>query len=265
MPPPVFAAFHATDTASDLPIVDCRRKLAQRRSIRQLVAPGVPLPLRRTYFEIDKTAREASPLTPLPLCGKARGEGIWDFKTRSKLANRERVMKMSRNRIAWAIVCGLCGAIGCGGQEAAKKEGPTYEELVTTLNQELGILEKLETKRKEMIAQYETEKRPDVNERIGAIGDLIGSIGDAGKKEAASPPADPNAALDQAVGDAERTAELTSKLLKSISEGEGEQAKIVYSKEFQKELDALDAEIEAQKGRVERARQARDAAEAKRQ
>lgn len=39
----------------------------------------------RTCFEIDKIAREASPILPLPRAGEGWGEGNSNFKTRSKI------------------------------------------------------------------------------------------------------------------------------------------------------------------------------------
>ncbi len=78
---------------------------------------------------------------------------------------------------------------------------------------------------------------------------------------------DPNAALDQAVENAQNTKDVFSQLLDSVTqppadESEEEVAmRTEMTAEFEKQLEALDEEIEKQKQRVERARQARDDAE----
>ena len=77
-------------------------------------------------------------------------------------------------------------------------------------------------------------------------------------------------ALDQAVENAEKAQEVAAQLLKTMTsaaqadrDAAGQQ--IPYSEEFQQQLAAIDKEIEEQKARVERARQARDVAEQKKQ
>ena len=100
---------------------------------------------------------------------------------------------------------------------------------------------------------------------LKSVADLISSAGAASKEGSAAPSTDPNVALDQAVKNAEKPSRSRLKLLESMaqaSEGEGEE-QVVYSEEFQKQLAELDAEIAAQQARVDRARQARDAAEQK--
>ncbi len=121
-----------------------------------------------------------------------------------------------------------------------------------------------------MIDQYEAQHRPSADNALKSLTDAITSAGDATREGASDPPTDPNAALDRAVENAEKAQEVASQLLKTMTsatqadrEAAGQQ--IPYSEEFQQQLAAIDKEIEEQKARVERARQARDAAEQKKQ
>ncbi len=169
------------------------------------------------------------------------------------------------NRVGyWALLL-LLTCIGCSSskEEAPKEVGPSYAELVIIYNAELEALDRLERKRKEMITDYEEEHRPNAQETLQSLTNLIDSAGAVNREAGAAPPADPNAALDQAVSDAEKAQQVASQLLHSMtqaSEQEKSHQQVVYSEAFQQQLAALDAEIEAQRKRAENARQARDAA-----
>jgi hypothetical protein len=134
-------------------------------------------------------------------------------------------------------------------------------------NAEQESLDRLENKRKVMVEEYEAAHRPQVDPSVQPLTDLLGAAGGLAGDAAATPPADPNAALDQAVLEAQKAQQVASQMLQSMSQAAAQQnqpqQQIVYSPEFQQQLAALDAEIVAQKERVDRAREARDAAEQK--
>lgn len=178
----------------------------------------------------------------------------------------------SLNRVGVLAFAMLLSGIGCSASKEAPKEvGPSYAELVIIYNAELETLDRLERKRKELITEYETQNRPptqdaQAQEALKSLTNLIGSAGELNREMGATPPADPNAALDKAVSDAEKAQQVASQLLQSAtqaSESDAGSQPIVYSEEFQQQLAALDAEIEAQRQRADNARQARDAAEQK--
>lgn len=159
----------------------------------------------------------------------------------------------------------LCGCTG--KQEPAQPAGPTYAELVMIYNAEQEALDRLERKRKEMVEEYEAANLPQVDPSLQPLTDLLGAAGGLAGDAAATPPSDPNAALDHAVLEAQKAQQVASQMLQSMSQAAAQQnqpqQQIVYSPEFQQQLAAVDAEIAAQKQRVDKAREARDAAEAK--
>lgn len=152
---------------------------------------------------------------------------------------------------------------GCSGSIANPQ--PSYADLVDTYNGELETLERLEKRRADLIAGYQAKLRPEADQAIQALTDVLNSAGQPGGQLAADGAADPQAALDRAVASAEQTQQVTSQLLdaamQSAQEGKAHAAE--YPEELQRELAALDEEIESQRARVERARAARDAAEPK--
>ena len=171
----------------------------------------------------------------------------------------------SKNRVGLWAVAVLCFCIGCSSsKEEPKSDEPTYAELVVIHNGELQALDRLERKRKELVTEYEAKHRPEGEVTLKSVADLISSAGAASKEGSAAPSTDPNVALDQAVENAEKAQQATSKLIETMAQAGGEgEGQVVYSEEFQKQLADLDAEIAAQQARVDRARQARDAAEQK--
>lgn len=165
--------------------------------------------------------------------------------------------------LALVAPAAIVAAGGCSGSIANPQ--PSYAELAVTYNAELETLERLERKRAELIADYERQMAPDADQAIRALTDVLNSAGEAGRLAAADTAGDPNAALDQAISSAENTQDVTSQLLESALQTTRTDAPqtVTYPPELQKQLDALDQEIEEQRARVERARAARDAAEAK--
>lgn len=152
--------------------------------------------------------------------------------------------------------------IGCG---PVQEEGPSYADLVVTYNAEVEALDRLERKRAEMIAAYERTLRPSAEDALKSLNDVLNSQTAAEGEGASELPADPNEMLDQAVANAERSHEAASKLLAAAVQpsGDGESLESQYSEEFKQQLAEIDAEIAKQRERVERARKARDEAEAK--
>lgn len=153
--------------------------------------------------------------------------------------------------------------VGCGPGEVDSE--PSYADLVVIYNAELGSLDRLEKKRSELIATYEKQHRPDADHAIEAISAALSST--TAENREAGGALDPQAVLDQAVENAEKTQQVVSQLLDVVATqaegGEAAAQEVPYSEEFKLELAALDEEIEKQQARVERARQARDAAETK--
>ena len=129
--------------------------------------------------------------------------------------------------------------IGCS-EPAPEESGPSYADLVTVYNAELQSLDRLERKREELMAKHEAALKPST---------------------------DPNELLDRAVEHAEKAQDLTSRLLESVSSAaepteEEIQKRAELTEQFERELAAIDEQIVEQKARVDRAREARDAAEA---
>ena len=161
----------------------------------------------------------------------------------------------------------LC-LIGCGGPTAEEK-GPSYAELVTIYNAELQSLDRLERKREELTTKHQAALGPSAEDAAKAIDALLASANEAGKQLDPNGAADPSELLDRAVAHAEKTHDLTSELLKSVSSAaepteEEVQKQAELTKQFERDLAAIDKQIAAQKVRVDRALKARDAAEAAR-
>ena len=153
--------------------------------------------------------------------------------------------------------------IGC-----ATDNEPTYADLVAIYNAELSALDRLEKKKQELIANHEAQLRPSSDDAMQVLSDVLTTAASEFTREA-DPDAglDPNAALDQAVENAQNTKDVFSQLLDSVTQPpadeseEDEARRTEMTAEYEKQLAALDEEIEKQKQRVERARQARDDAE----
>lgn len=167
----------------------------------------------------------------------------------------------------------LLSAIGCGprGGEAS---GPSYADLVVLYNAEMETLDRLQKKRADLIEEYQRQHQPDADQAVQALVGVLNSAAPGNSEAENGEPLDPNAALDRAVESAEKAQQASSQLLETAIQAsrtaDGEDGgrdsvhpEGVYPKELQRQLETLDAEIEKQKARVERARQARDAAEPK--
>jgi hypothetical protein len=161
-------------------------------------------------------------------------------------------MKSSLSAKVLACIMSL-SIVGCGPTEINVTKKAGYSDLVVTYNAEVQSLDNLEGKRKTLIAEYAIKAQED------ALKSAMSSLEAAGKQKL---PAKPNDALDQAVASAELQAGLLEKLGQS-STNSTTTDKAVYPEELKRKLAELDAEIAKQKERVERARNARDAAESK--
>ena len=161
-----------------------------------------------------------------------------------------------------AHMCFLLFALaiaGCGPMDVTVNKKTSYADLVVTYNAEVETLDKLEAKRKELIAEHTRVAQQR------AIREAVESVGSGSQGNISS---DPNEALDQAVAAAELQSQLQKGLLNSLEQpSQSHDATSTAEKEFPAELKAqlaeVDAEIAKQKQRVERARAARDAAESK--
>jgi hypothetical protein len=156
--------------------------------------------------------------------------------------------------------------VGCTAEKPVRENQPSYADLVVTYNAEMESLDRLERKRKELVADYEQKQRPNPEDAVKALTDALNSATTSGGEGTAAP-ADPQAILDQAVQNAEKAQQVASDLLKATTQPATEPAagetpeQQASSEEFQRQLAQLDQEIAKQRERVERARQARDAAE----
>ena len=143
--------------------------------------------------------------------------------------------------------------LGCGPTEINVTKKSSYADLVVIYNAEVQALDNLETKRKNLIAEYSEKAQAE------AIKAAMNSLESVAKSASAS---SPNNALDQAVSAAESQAQLLKKLDDSRGTS-SPNANAEFPEELKRKLSELDAEIAKQKERVDRARNARDAEEAK--
>ena len=169
---------------------------------------------------------------------------------------------------AWATVTLI--AAGCGGEVQQEEAGPSYADLVVTYNAELAALDRLEQKKETLLQKIEAVGLPTSEDALKLLDKMLTSGLPSSDDEAANAAADPHATLDRLVEraqDAQDTQNAVRDLLGSIGEqpantpeqtAENEQIK----NDLSRELEALEKEIATQRQRVERARQARDAAEA---
>ncbi|MCC7334921.1 MAG: hypothetical protein IT422_07490 [Pirellulaceae bacterium] len=144
---------------------------------------------------------------------------------------------------------------GCGPADFNFTKKPSYADLVVTYNAEVETLDNLEEKRKSLIADYVGQLQRNAME--AAVESI--KTGDAKRV-----PENPNQALDKAVAAAEMQAQLQSGLLDGLGlSNESAESTADYPEELKSKLAELDAEIASQKERVQRAKDARDAAQPK--
>lgn len=180
----------------------------------------------------------------------------------------------------------LIAITGCS-QTPPAETGPSYADLVVTYNAELASLDRLESRREKIAAEYAVAIKPP-SEGLGSLGQLEGLV-EAAKQlqsEGGIDPntVDPNALLDQLAERGNNAGDLAGQLLEgltgeksagnqSAAEAEedagdesatDEQAAALdeIRAKFEPQLAELDKEIDEQKKRVDRAKAARDAAEA---
>ena len=144
---------------------------------------------------------------------------------------------------------------GCGPADFNFTKKPSYADLVVTYNAEVETLDKLDEKRKSLIADYVGQvQRKAMEAAVESI-----KAGDASRV-----PDNPNQALDKAVAAAEMQAQLQSGLMNGLGlSTDSAESTADYPEELKGKLAELDAEIASQKERVQRAKDARDTAQPK--
>jgi hypothetical protein len=176
------------------------------------------------------------------------------------------IVKLTRSICLLAVLAAIVLS-GCGGGSAPNNQ-PSYADLVVTYNAELETLERLERQRGELVSEFERQLMPSTEDAVKALSDVLGAAA-GGNRPDSGEPLTPDRALDLAVESAERTGQATTQLLEAATQAsqtpdaELTPEQVQLKETFEKELAALDEQIEEQKARVERARQARDAAEAR--
>ena len=150
-------------------------------------------------------------------------------------------------------------SLGCGQPaETPKETGPSYADLVTIHSAELAALDRL--------AKYNARQSPSPEKALQALGDVLNT---ARQSETPSEPIetlDPNALLDRAADQAQKTQDVADQILDSFAQDAAEVEKRgeELSLQLQRELEEIDKQIEKQRERVRRAAAERDAAEAAR-
>lgn len=158
------------------------------------------------------------------------------------------------------LVAALLSAVvmanaGCGPADITFTKKPSYTDLVVTYNAEVETLDNLESKRKSLIADYVGQAQRKAMETA------VKSIQTGG---ANGVPDNPNQALDQAVAAAEMQTQLQSGLMDGLGlSTDSAESTAEYPEELKGKLTELDSEIASQKERVQRAKDARDAAQPK--
>ena len=175
--------------------------------------------------------------------------------------------RFSRNvaLLSITVASSLVGLVGCS-PPAAKESGPSYAELLSIYNSELQALDRLEGKRDELIAMHQAALEPPTEDAAQTLDSLLSSANEAVKQIDLEGVTDPNELLDRAVEHAAQAGEVASGLLESVTAAaepteEELQKQAELTAQFERELAAIDDEIAAQQARVDRAREARDAAE----
>ncbi len=166
-----------------------------------------------------------------------------------------------QSRSTGLAILAVFNALVIGGCSNTEEKGPSYADLVVIYNEEVESLDRLENKKRRLIAEYEEKNAPRTDGTTEALAAILDATKNARDKQSTDAPiVDPDQALDKAIADAEK---LGDQLLDSAAKGLDKDSKpVVYSEEFKQQLAALDKEIESQRARVERAHQARDEAEA---
>ena len=163
--------------------------------------------------------------------------------------------------------------IGCGRDRDVADDEPSYADLVVIYNAEMEGLDRLENKKNELIATHEKQLQPSGDDAVKALTDVLSAANEAYRGSDSDEALDPQAALDQAAEKVEKAQEVASQLLESLTqpvetqpaENGGVQDTVETDpriEDFNRQLEAIEGEIKKQQARVDRAREARDAAEA---
>jgi hypothetical protein len=145
-------------------------------------------------------------------------------------------------------------ASGCGPSDITITKKTSYADLVVIYNAEIETLERLENKRKSLIADFFSQAQEK------AFRSAVNSIESGGAQRV---PSNPNQALDQAVAAAELQAELQSGLVDTLGLSSSPKDEKNFPEELKSKLAELDAEIADQQQRVKRAKEDRDSAQPK--
>lgn len=197
----------------------------------------------------------------------------------SNLTDEHMIRNIECSKLVAAAVLVL---IGCS--QPAVAPGPSYADLVVTYNAELDALDRLETRREKLAAEFAAAMNPPSDSgALGQLGGLLEAAKELQSEAGGIDPStvDPNALLDQLTERNEEAGDLAGQLLEGLAGGnktDGEETDAAAAKQpteaeaaelaevranFEPQLAKLDKEITAQKARVERAKVARDAAEAR--
>ena len=187
-----------------------------------------------------------------------------------------------RNLFIWSV--GLAVLVGCSQPET----GPSYAELVVTYNAELEALDRLEAKRAKLVAEYTAAMKPPAGDTLSHLQGLLDSARELQEGGVNLDTTDPNALLDELAEQGGAAEDIANQLVDGLLGGQSADAEAApestaestekptvesdassktdleaLKAKYESELAALDKEIAEQKTRVERARAARDEAEAK--
>ena len=171
----------------------------------------------------------------------------------------------------WVGLFGIAALQGCRPTKVDPQ--PSYADLVVIYTAELEALDRLEAKRKELIQDYAALSASQAPaDAVATLEGLLDSAKSLKDDAATNASTDPNAQLDELVDRHEEARGVAQQLLDNVRTGqssatapEPEEVAAVAERKaaFEAALEKLDAEIAKQTERVERARQARDAAEAR--
>lgn len=169
--------------------------------------------------------------------------------------------------LALLVIFVVSGLVSLNGCSESTDGGSSYAELVTIYNTELQALDRLERKREELVAKQKEALGPSTEDAVKALDTLLSSAKEAGKELNLEGVNDPNELLDRAVAHAETVQGATAGLLESVSAvaeptEEDVAKKAEQNAQYERELAEIDQQITEQKARVDRARKARDKAEA---
>lgn len=159
--------------------------------------------------------------------------------------------------------------LGCAPAET----GPSYADLVVIYNAELEALDRLEAKREKLLVA----RAAAVQKTKSPLSNLQGLLDEVKQLKDKAVGTEPNTVIDDLAHRSGRAEELAGQLLEGLLQGsqsaadgkqntqgaEPETPPDEAAESIATELAALNKEIETQKARVERARNDRDAAEAR--